>query len=482
EMATSSFLTTDLTAPLKKIDNSVNLSNFNSSVSSSFAQLESDASNSMTRIENRSKNISLSNLVNSFNEASSSILATDLTAPVKKIGTSLDLSTVKSSVSSSFQHIEQQASNTYSMLQSTAPAIYLPTHMVSTISDSGGDSAGMNKANNTTEKLKKGFGGLKGKIGKTFSSGTQKITGLKNSMEELMPVFGGLKDSIEQNTGVFALLDSSLGGVINTQQIFGGIANGITGVMSVMSTVIGVITNLTQVWTIVQKIFNVIMAMNPISLVIIAIVGLITALAVAFVKFEKFRGAVMGVFEVVKGFATLIKEFVVNRIKDFIQGITGLGKAVGLIFQGKFKEAAKAGGQAFKDLAGVESKKKLILGAKDEIVNIKDTFNKGYEKGLAMDPMAKINGLKDKLFPGKKDEKQNTDQTQVALAGNIQNTGQGIAEGGARPTTINITLGNLVEELNISKEGFSESVDDMEEMVREALLRVLNSANRVAYG
>ena len=64
----------------------------------------------------------------------------------------------------------------------------------------------------------------------------------------------------------------------------------------------------------------------------------------------------------------------------------------------------------------------------------------------------------------------------------VDSTSKGISEGGSRPTNINITLGNLVETLTITPANMSEGAAELEQKVREALLRVLNSANGVAYG
>lgn len=61
-------------------------------------------------------------------------------------------------------------------------------------------------------------------------------------------------------------------------------------------------------------------------------------------------------------------------------------------------------------------------------------------------------------------------------------TAKGISTGGRRQTNISITLENLVENMNISQEGFETATEDMEEQLTSALLRVLNSANQTANG
>ncbi len=57
---------------------------------------------------------------------------------------------------------------------------------------------------------------------------------------------------------------------------------------------------------------------------------------------------------------------------------------------------------------------------------------------------------------------------------------EGINGGGARQTNITVNLGKFMDSLTIQKESFAEGVDEMEQKVKETLLRVLNSANQIA--
>ena len=78
---------------------------------------------------------------------------------------------------------------------------------------------------------------------------------------------------------------------------------------------------------------------------------------------------------------------------------------------------------------------------------------------------------------------ENTDAAGKGSASKaLKDTTKGITGGGTRATNINITLKNLVETLNVNSANLTEGVNEIEVKVREALLRVLNSANGVAYG
>ena len=120
--------------------------------------------------------------------------------------------------------------------------------------------------------------------------------------------------------------------------------------------------------------------MNPISLVIILIAGLIAIVWALWNKFEGFRGVIMGVWEVIKGFGTAIKDYVINRFKELLSGITGIGQALLAFFSGDFKKAWEVGKKAASDLIGVDSKKKLV----EDGINAAKKFNEGYNKGVKM--------------------------------------------------------------------------------------------------
>jgi len=80
-----------------------------------------------------------------------------------------------------------------------------------------------------------------------------------------------------------------------------------------------------------------------------------------------------------KGFAGMIKNYVVNSLKDLLSGITGIGKSLYYFFTGEWKKAWETGKQATADLLGVNSKKQLIADAKQLG---KDTAA-AYDKGTA---------------------------------------------------------------------------------------------------
>jgi hypothetical protein len=54
--------------------------------------------------------------------------------------------------------------------------------------------------------------------------------------------------------------------------------------------------------------------------------------------------------QALKDFSKLIQDFVIRRFEEVVSGVKGLGTAIQLLFEGEFKEAAKAAGNALLDI------------------------------------------------------------------------------------------------------------------------------------
>jgi len=104
-----------------------------------------------------------------------------------------------------------------------------------------------------------------------------------------------------------------------------------------------------------QQILNALFVASPIGWIVLAIGALIGIIALCWEHFEGFRKIVFQGWEALKLFGTVIKDFVIDRLKGMLSGITGIGKALYQFFTGDWKAAWETGKQAASDIIGVDA-------------------------------------------------------------------------------------------------------------------------------
>lgn len=105
-------------------------------------------------------------------------------------------------------------------------------------------------------------------------------------IEKILPVLTTFGNWASDNTPLFLTLAGVIGGIAAAVLV-------VNGAMTAYAAI-------TKAVTVVQTAFNAVMAMNPVTLVIIAVVALVAALVIAYKKFDGFRNLVDGVFKFLK--------------------------------------------------------------------------------------------------------------------------------------------------------------------------------------
>lgn len=229
---------------------------------------------------------------------------------------------------------------------------------------------------------------------------------------------------------------------------------------------------------------NTVLALNPIGLVVAAIVALIGVVVWAYQEVDWFRGTIWGLWEVMKDLGTILLDGVIKIITGAIDLVVGLGKALWNVMTGDFPAAIEAGQQA---IGGAKSLVEGIVDTNPLGIAIKHgerlgaAFSKGYDDGikdfaqtnnpvgdmLAKDPLLAGAGAGTGSGAGADDTK---------LADGIKD----INGGGSKAVNVTVNLNNLIGEQKFNITNLKEDLKDMEDEVVKALLRVLGSANQAA--
>ena len=252
--------------------------------------------------------------------------------------------------------------------------------------------------------------------------------------------------------------------------------------MTAYAAVMGIVTAATRIWTGVQWLLNVAMSANPIGLIIIGIAALVAAVVYCWNKFAGFRAFILTMWDTLKGFGNIIKEYVINRFNEMLSGLGKLGEALRKLFMGDFKSAASAATEGFKKLSGAESVAKAVSGTKQLIgkvggnyqAHLQNERNKDKKKqaagsgnkistpGLVGSTEAVVFG-KEKPGKGKKGHKGG------------RKSAEEIATGGTRNTSINMHIGKFFDNINVY---MSDKTDTAE--LERTILQSINRALAIA--
>lgn len=238
----------------------------------------------------------------------------------------------------------------------------------------------------------------------------------------------------------------------------------------------------TKIATAAQWLWNTALSANPIGLVVAALAALAAGVIYAYQKVGWFRGAIYAAWEYMKGFGSAIKELVINRIKDILRGITGLGKALMQFFNGDWKAAWETGKSATADLMGAKSGAKFLNQMKGVGKKAGEAYNQGVAEVEAN--KGKKSGSILDMLTGK--GKTTNGSTEQSIKGASTDMPQGLSKGidtitggGSKQTNINVTFEKLVETFTIQSQNVSQGMSLSEDELKRMLLRVLNSINQM---
>ncbi|MGJ5643204.1 phage tail tape measure protein [Formosa sp. S-31] len=320
---------------------------------------------------------------------------------------------------------------------------------------------------------------LKGKITDTNTAYEQAAVVMEAPAEKaarLKARYDDLKISLFNATGGALAFASEAGrmafDVSNLIPLFTGAGKALSFVTSatkMQAFWTSITSGATAVWTGIQWGLNAAMNANPIGLIIAGVVALGVGVVWAWNKFEGFRQVIFKGWEAMKLFGTVMKEFVIDRIKGLLTGITGIGKALTHFFNRDYKKAWETGKQATSEFLGVAAGKRAAGRFKDGWA---DAMKRG---DLASDAYT-TSGITKPGVPGAMTSSAGPSFNSVTPSGGTgtgSKTNKAIATGGSKHNYITISLESLVGVLNIKGDDFKDSAKQMQDNTTDALLRTL---------
>ena len=236
-----------------------------------------------------------------------------------------------------------------------------------------------------------------------------------------------------------------------------------------------------------QAALNAVQAMSPLGMIVLTIGVLITVVVACWNKFAGFRAFILTMWDTIKGFGGIIKEYVTNRINELLDAVGNVGKAIKLLFEGDFSGAANAVGDAAKGFVGVNSATQAYQSSKDLLSGVGSGYDKHLAEEIAKDEAKKrsdgketssisVPGLlgsssSESVIFGSGSEKGGKGKGK----GGRGKTGDAIATGGTRNTQITMNIGKLVERIQVS---MMDKTDTAE--LERSIISVVNRSLAIA--
>lgn len=250
----------------------------------------------------------------------------------------------------------------------------------------------------------------------------------------------------------------------------------------------GVLTGAMTPLTAAQWLLNTAMAANPVGIVILLIGSLVAAVVYCWVKFAGFRAFLISMWDVMRDFGVIIRDYVINAVNELLDAISNVGRAIKLLFSGDFAGAAQSVSRAADGFALTETRRK-DANAWAGFKGWTETYNanlaleqaKSSTSGGGLAEALRGMRLPDILGVGASQGGQGESvvfgSPRAGRDGKGKGSGRGktgdaIATGGTRNTQITLNIGKLVERINVSMMDKADTAE-LERVVLSAVNRSL---------
>lgn len=332
-----------------------------------------------------------------------------------------------------------------------------------------------------------------------YSSVNQPISDLLDTFVQAIPAISSMMQHL------IAALSSAIGFVVKYKNEFlalgaiiatvWGICKAYTIALAAYNAIIAVITIATKVWTGVQWLLNIAMDANPIGLVILAIAALVSAVVYCWNEFAEFRAFLLTMWDTIKDFAGIIKDYLINRINELLEGIGAVGSALKKLFSGDFSGAADDIGRGIKKLMGVDSATQAITQYVQSAGRATGNYNRHLAAEQAKDKPDTATGKNASNNLSTPSLKGSATAQDVVFGAGKKGAGKGkgkgrkngrksaedIATGGRRSTSITMNISKFFDTLHVHMIDKADTAE-LERIVVQSMNRALAIATSTDRG
>lgn len=347
------------------------------------------------------------------------------------------------------------------------------------------------------------FAGMSDKLSQTVSGKFSTLVGnvqqaavdmfneIKPIVNDIMDLFLAIVPPIASAIrGIFSIIAGVIGFIVNWKTELGLLAavvavgtiafNAHTIAIGAMAAVQGVVTLATQAWTAAQRLLNAALSANPIGIVITVIAALVAAVVYCWNKFAGFRAFILTMWNTMKGFGNIIKEYVIDRLKTLLSGIGKIGEAFAKLFNGDFNGAWSSAVNGVKDISGITSAEKALKSTKQLAGGVAAEYDKNYriesqkqqEKDTKKEAAISTPGTKGSSEEVVFNAASGGKSGKGGKGGKGNKTAEALATGGTRNTSITMNIGKFFDNIYVTMADRTDTAE-LERIVLQSMNRAL---------
>ena len=352
------------------------------------------------------------------------------------------------------------------------------------------------------------FAGMSDKLSQTVSGKFSTLVGnvqqaavdmfneIKPIVNDIMDLFLDIVPPIASAIrGIFSVIAGVIGFIVNWKTELGLLAAVVAVgtiafsahaiAIGAVAAIQGVVTIATNAWTAAQLLLNAALKDNPIGIVITVIAALVAGVVYCWNKFAGFRAFVLTMWNTMKGFGNIIKDYVIDRLKTLMIGIGKIGEAFAKLFNGDFKGAWNSAVDGVKDITGITSAEIALKSTKQLAEGVAAEYDKNYriesqkqqQKDTKKETSIATPGTKGSAgkvtfnaASGGKSGKGGKGNSGKGGKGN--KTAEALATGGTRNTSITMNIGKFFDNIYVTMADRTDTAE-LERIVLQSMNRAL---------